>query len=636
MCGIAGYIDYRQKTSKETLVKMTDAMLHRGPDDAGYEIFDVGNAAIGIGQRRLSIIDLSPLGHQPMHSQNDRWSIVFNGEIYNYQEIQKELRSRGYSFKSNSDTEVILNAFDCWGVGAVNRFVGMFAFVLFDKTAQQVYCFRDRAGVKPFYYYWKDGLFLFASELKAFHQHPDFQKQINQQSLAEFLSFGYIGTPNCIFEASHKLPPGHYLQFDIQRSTYDVHCYWNVYDCYNQPTLQIDEQEAITETQKILQSACDYRMVADVPVGVFLSGGYDSSTVAALLQHSRTEKIKTFTIGFHEQNYNEAVYAKQIAQHLGTDHTEYYCTQEDAAAIIPTLAHFYDEPFGDSSAIPTVLVSQVARKQVTVALSADAGDEVFAGYTKYEVILEYQRKLSLMPKNIRSGIANIMDNFVADDIPFFRNTYNANTRYDKIINLLKNENAFDLLYGTSLSMTNSQINSILLNKSESTNYWNKPWITKNLHNKDALSILQAIDYKTYLIDDILTKVDRATMSVSLEGREPFLDHRLIEWVAQLPSNLKYRNGIKKYLLRQITHQYLPKTLMDRPKMGFGIPVVEWLRKDLKMYFDDYFDKNFIEQQGIFDVEAVTNIVKRYQDGKGVNINTIWFLLMFQMWYKRWM
>ena len=393
MCGIAGFIDFNKKSNQELLVNMTDTLEHRGPDDKGYKIWNTEKAAIGFGHRRLSIIDLSPLGHQPMYSKNGRWSIVFNGEIYNYKEIQTELIQIGYEFASNSDTEVILNAFDCWGKQAVHKFIGMFAFALYDMKEQKIHIYRDRAGVKPVYYYWKDNLFLFASELKAFHQHPNFHKDIDVDAVALYFSYTYIPAPYTIFKDTHKLIPGHFLTIDLDSQKITTEKYWDVYDYYAKPALKISKEEAKEETKNLLKSACEYRMVADVPVGVFLSGGYDSSIVTALLQQDRTEKIKTYTIGYADKRFNEATYAKEVATLLGTDHTEYYCPVQDAVDILLTQPHYYDEPFWDSSAIPTTIVSKLARQSVTVALSADGGDEIFAGYHRYDFIVRQQKYL---------------------------------------------------------------------------------------------------------------------------------------------------------------------------------------------------------------------------------------------------
>jgi len=387
MCGVVGFIDFKKKTDEEILKKMTDVIHHRGPDDSGYCYMMKSMAAVGFGHRRLSILDLSKHGHQPMSF--DVLTIVYNGEVYNFQEIKKELESDGMSFDSNSDTEVILKSFSKWGVKAVDKFVGMFAFSIFDQSTNKCYIFRDRSGVKPLYYYKKDGLFLFGSELKSFHEHPNFKKEINFDALAQFLQYGYILQPNSIFKDTYKLKAGHYLEISLDKNRIEEKKYWDVYDFYTKPKLDIGENETIRECENILKKAFNYRMVSDVPVGIFLSGGYDSSIVTALIQANSSSKINTFTIGFHEKGYDEAPYAKKVADYLGTNHTEYYCTQDDAKDILPKLVDIYDEPFGDNSTIPTILVSQLAKKDVSVALSADGGDEIFAGYSKHETIIKF-------------------------------------------------------------------------------------------------------------------------------------------------------------------------------------------------------------------------------------------------------
>jgi asparagine synthase (glutamine-hydrolysing) len=399
MCGITGFIDFKTNSSESLLKNMLGTMNHRGPDGSGVFFRQKDKFAIGLGHTRLSIIDLSSSANQPLYYQD--WVIVFNGEIYNYGEIKKELEVLGHKFVTNSDTEVILHAWEVWGHEAVHKFIGMFVFVIYHQPEQTLTIYRDRAGVKPLYYYWHEGLFLFASELKAFHQHPQFQKELNQDALALFIKYCYVPAPHCIFRNCFKLEPGQFLTLTTDDRLLTTNLYWNVNNAYTKPKLDIGEKEAIEETEKVLKKAFDYRMVADVPVGVFLSGGYDSSAVAALLQKDASQKIKTFTIGFHEAKYNEAPFAKEVAKRLGTDHTEYYCTIEEAKAILPSLPFYYDEPFGDSSAIPTTLVSQLAKKSVTVALSADGGDEIFGGYNRYPIIQRMNSTFGKLPQFTR-------------------------------------------------------------------------------------------------------------------------------------------------------------------------------------------------------------------------------------------
>jgi asparagine synthase (glutamine-hydrolysing) len=633
MCGIAGFIDFNKTSTSEVLKNMTDAIAHRGPDGSGYQLFSDSIATIGFGHRRLSIIDLSETGKQPMQFQH-LW-ITFNGEVYNYQEIKNELQQLGHQFIGHSDTEVILHAFDQWGINCIDKFIGMFAFVIYDTKAQEIYCVRDRAGIKPFFYYHKDGLFLFSSELKSFHQHPNFSKEINGDAVAAFMQYGNVPTPHCIFNHCLKLKPGHYLKFSLPTSKLSISKYWDVYDAYNKPKLNISLAEAKQETEKLLNSAFNYRMVSDVPVGVFLSGGYDSASLAAILQKDRSEKLKTFTIGVPDIGLNEAPYAKDVAKHLGTEHYEFECTQKEALSLITDLPYYYDEPFADSSAIPTTLVCKMARQQVTVALSADAGDEVFAGYNRYDYLMKYGHKLNQIPRPFRNLSVGVMNLVPADNIPVLKHKYNFHNRYEKLKGLLKDPSTKNLMLNLSRQFDEKQLHSVLKHsfKEIETLY-----LSNDLKQKyySPLSYMMAIDYQTYLLDDILQKVDRASMTVSLEAREPFLDHRVIEWAAQLPDDFKYHNGNKKYILKEIVHQYIPKEMMDRPKMGFAIPIENWLANDLREQVEFYLDDEKIEKQNIFSVDFTRKLKVDFFGGKKELAQKLWYVLMFQMWYAKWM
>lgn len=632
MCGISGFVDFSKKTDEAILQKMNRMLTHRGPDGEGYGIYQNEKAVIGLGHRRLSIIDLTEGGSQPQTFGS--LHITFNGEIYNYEEIKKELEAKGHTFHSHSDTEVILHSYAEWGSDCLRRFIGMFAFVIYDEHKKKIFACRDRPGVKPFIYYWKDGLFLFGSELKAIMQHPFFPKHINNDTIAAYMQYGFVPTPHCIFHDTYKLKPGHFLELDIDRASVKTTQYWNVYDAYNKPLLKIDLPDAISETEKLLTSAFQYRMVSDVPVGVFLSGGYDSSCVTALLQANNTEKIKTFTIGVADTGLNEAPFAKEIAARLGTDHTEYYCTEKEALEIVPQLPFFYDEPFADSSAIPTTLVSKVAREKVTVALSADGGDEIFAGYNRYDYAQKFGKTLQNLPGFVRKGAASIMDVLPASSIPVLNKKYLFHSRYEKVKTLLKNPSRQNVLMSMTQQMNESDINE-LFKKSVSrlATAFDSEELKKENHS--VITYMMAVDYQTYLLDDILQKVDRAAMSVSLEGREPFLDQRVIEWAAQLPMEYKYNKGNKKFILKEIVHKYLPKEMMDRPKMGFGIPIATWLLNDLKPFVEKYFDEAFINQQDIFNNSEIQRIKSSFYDGKKERAEKIWYLLMFQMWYDKW-
>ncbi len=633
MCGISGFVDYNKTSNQFILEKMNRMLAHRGPDGEGYGMYETEKAIIGLGHRRLSIIDLTEGGSQPKTFQN--LHITFNGEVYNFEEIKKELETKGHIFESHSDTEVVLHAYKEWGNAALQKFIGMFAFVIYDDANQKIFACRDRAGVKPFFYYQKDRLFLFGSELKALVQHPNFTKEINLDAAAAFMQFGYVPTPQCIFKNAHKLKPGHFLELDLKQNILQTQQYWNVYDAYNKPTLKIDLPDAIEETEKLLTSAFNYRMVSDVPVGVFLSGGYDSSCVTALLQKDKTEKIKTFTIGVPDVGLNEAPYAKDIAAHLGTDHTEYYCTQKEALEIVPQLPFFYDEPFADSSAIPTTLVSRIAKEKVTVALSADAGDEIFAGYNRYEYIMKYGKRLNGIPKFIRKTAAGLMNTIPANSIPVLNKKYLFHSRYEKLKMLLKNPSDHNILISLTSQMNESDIESLFKTKIiKLPSAFDSEELEEENHS--TLAYMMAIDYQTYLLDDILQKVDRATMSVSLEGREPFLDQRVIEWAAQLPMEYKYNNGNKKFIIKEIVHKHIPKEMMDRPKMGFGIPIASWLQNDLKQYVDLYLDEGFVTKQNIFNNSEIQRIKCSFYNGKLERAEKIWYILMFQMWYDKWM
>lgn len=630
MCGIAGFIDFNKRGTVAAVRQMTDAMHHRGPDDAGYEVYESSHAFIGFGQRRLSILDLSPLGHQPMHFNH--LIVNFNGEIYNFKEIRKELEDKGYSFVSWSDTEVILKGYQCWGIDVVNKFVGMFAIALYDKEKEEVIFIRDRAGVKPLYYYWQNNLLLFASELKAFHQHPEFKKEIDLNSLALFLQYSYIPAQHCIFKNTFKLLPGHTLKLNLKTKEQTIQQYWDVFEVYNRPKLHVSDKEAIDETDTILKKAYEYRMVADVPVGVFLSGGYDSSSVAALLQTNRTEKLKTFTIGFHENEFNEAPEAKKIAEFLGTDHTEWYLTAKEAGEVLPMLPEIYDEPFADNSTVPTVLVSKLARQQVKVALSADGGDEIFGGYNKFNQAEKFTRSLPLGLQTLLSGTMSLIN---PAHIPYFNKKYNFTTRYEKMKLIWKSHDPVQAVKYISQYITESEVKSFL----------NKPFENYStvfdegdrlVRNDGITNHLLAVDYKTFLVDNNLVKVDRATMSVSLEGREPMLDQHVIEFVAALPSSFKIRDGVNKWLLKQVVHKYIPKELMERPKRPFIAPLMVWFKDDLKEQLKYYLSEACLLKTGVFNPSPIIALRDEYLAGKKVNYQKLWQVLIFQLWYNRWM
>ncbi|HNT80384.1 MAG TPA: asparagine synthase (glutamine-hydrolyzing), partial [Bacteroidia bacterium] len=522
---------------------MSNSLVHRGPDDHGNVVIETENSQIGFGFRRLSIIDLSMNGHQPMEWNEEGLTVMLNGEVYNYTSLRKELELLGYSFKSNSDTEVVMKAYHKWGIKAIDRFIGMFAIAIMDKRKDELVLIRDRAGVKPFFYYHHNDCFLFASELKAFHANPDFQKELNINALALYFQHGYIPGPHSIFNHTYKLLPGHLLRYKLSNKQIETECYWSVDECYNKPIENISEQEAKEELLVILKDAFSLRLVSDVPLGVFLSGGYDSSLLCSILKKECNQQIKTYTIGFRESDFNEADYARQVAQLLQTDHTEFVCGYNEAMDVIPLLSDMYDEPFADSSAIPTYLVSKLARQQVTVALSADGGDEAFAGYTKYIKVKNYISKLKSNPKLLNTSAAYLI-NLFARIAP---SSLHKPDRIDKLGCLLQSESeiaGFDII---TQGYTLNEVKRFFSKEIELPKTAFDEAMRKNYSSE--LNSFLALDYKTFMVDDVLQKVDRAGMYASLEAREPMLDQRIIEFAARLPDTLKL-NGLKgKYLLR---------------------------------------------------------------------------------------
>jgi len=642
MCGIVGFCSCNEKVDKAILTSMRDALTHRGPDDAGIYIDEENN--VGLGHRRLSILDLSSLGHQPMSNENGSIWITYNGEVYNFKEIREELSKRGYSFKSKSDTEVVIKSYEEWGIDCVHKFIGMFALGIWDKREKKLYLVRDRVGVKPLYYYQKDGLFLFGSELKVLMKHPDFNKEIDYSVLQLYLRYGYIPAPFTIFNNTYKLRPGHYLC--VSNNNLKEVKYWDIVDFYLEEPIDASEDEIAEELENLLIDSFKYRLVSDVPVGVFLSGGIDSTTLTALLQKNISTQLKTFSIGFYEDRFNEAKWSKRIANYLGTDHTEYYLSVKEAFSIIEKLPEIYDEPFGDSSGIPTYLVSRLARQDVTVTLSADGGDELFCGYNHYRSIIYLNRWFLGLPAYIRNSIIKALPLFSPPTVDSIYRTFKffmpkvkgLRDKYEKWRNMLyeiNDGNFLDMYKFNTNRWTPNEITRLMENNYDSkfNTYFEDTFY--RLHHNDFLTQMMAIDFKTFLVDDILTKVDRATMSVGLESREPFLDHRLVQYVARIPVNLKYKNGMSKYILRKILYKYVPRELLERPKQGFNVPLAEWLQGDLSPLVMSYLNEDRLKKEGIFNPGVVSSCVKDFMNGS-INVNKIWFLLMFEMWKEKWL
>ena len=618
MCGIVGF------NSKNTSVlnDMIKSINHRGPDDFGTFESD----RCSLGHVRLAIVDLSTQGHQPMLYENLK--MVYNGEVYNFKEIREELINLNYTFESDTDSEVILKAYHQWGIKAVDKFIGMFAIAIYNQDTSDLVIIRDRVGVKPLYYYHDKEEFIFASELKPIIKYKN-DMSINTDALNEYFQFGYISSNLSIFNNCHKLPAGHYAIYNTKSSSFSIKEYWSILPFFELPKFQKTEEELVDELENILIDAFKYRMVSDVPVGVFLSGGIDSSIVAAILQKHHGN-IHTFTIGFHEARFNEASYAKEVANYLGTKHTEKFLGAEEAQQILENFVDIYDEPFADSSGIPTTMVCQIAKKAgVKVVLSADGGDEVFCGYSRYWITNKIGKKFFILPKFIRKPFS------------IFMNLINNQILY-KVIKNNKLMNKFDLLqeYLSYSDWQDMYASTINIYKHEDVQQLLGEYIPvrdKSFEIGEKESPMQGMmlyDYHRYMVDDILTKVDRATMSVSIEGREPLLDHRIAEFMAQVPFEYKYKNNDSKYLLRKILERYIPKEMIERPKMGFAIPMKKWFEGDLGILFNENLKKEELEKHNLFNYSYVNKRLSEFNNNSILSINKLWVILVFQLWYKK--
>ncbi len=642
MCRIVGFWDYNYRGDYDlasAIVNMRDVLATGGPDDAGLYLDDTAHLALG--HRRLSILDLSSNGHQPMSNDSGDLWIVYNGEVYNFEKIRASLSCNGVSFKSNSDTEVVLKSYDQRGPACLHDFRGMWAMALFDKRELSLTLIRDRVGIKPLYWYYKNGLFMFASELKAFHQHPRFEKELDHNALSLYLQLGYIPAPYAIFKHTHKLRPGHILKLD-RHGGLSHEKYWDIEDYYQSHPAQCgegsderSEDAVMEELESILTASCKLRMVADVPVGVFLSGGIDSSLVTALLQKESSQPLKTFTIGFHETDHNEAHWAKRIAEHLGTEHTELYCTADNAMDIIPKLPELYDEPFGDSSAIPTHMVSLLAKQDVKVALSADGGDEQFCGYDKY---LKLNRINALSGSAVASPLLGAVRLLSPEIVALLYKPLksilpkcpNFKDKYAKLRRILSTRDLRERFLLSQSFFFRGDFERLSLPR---------PHVLGQFGGRsslDSISDMMLIDYKTYMPDDILTKVDRASMGTALEARVPLLDNEISQYVASLPLHYKLRNGETKYLLKKILHRYVPKKLFDRPKQGFAVPISDWFRRQLKHLYMEYLNERRVASEGIFDAAYVKTLLNQYMSDSGINHNKLWLLYTFQIWKEKYM
>ncbi len=632
MCGITGFVtrDPRVTTLPADLAVAVECLRYRGPDDQGIWFAD----GIGLGHRRLSILDLSALGHQPMFSADGRLVMIFNGEIYNFGDIRKELSARGHTFRGTGDAETVLAAFTEWGDGAVDRFLGMFAFALWDTRDRVLHLYRDRLGVKPLYYGWDGRSLWFGSELKALRAFTHWTPRIDHQALGEYFQYGYISGPRSIYTQVRKLEPGCRLKLARDGEPV-VERYWSVLD-RTRDRLTGDDDALEAELEALMKDAFRLRLVSDVPVGMYLSGGVDSSLVTAILSKTVSQPLRTFTIGFREDSHDESAWARRVADHLGTRHTEYILEVREALAIARGWGTLFDEPFGDSSGIPTLLVSRLAREEVKVVLSADGGDELFMGYSVYDDVLPRLRRFSQMPAGLKQAIAGAL----------------ARTHVDLLDRRLAKVGTPASVRGR-ITRGIRRSRAILPNASvgrvydAAVSYWLPEEVVELLgayrNPRDLADVFEGNEHEQmglwdlqhYLPGDVLTKVDRSTMAVSLEGREPLLDHRLVEFAFRLPTHL--RNGAlgRKHLLKKILYRHVPRALVDRPKQGFAIPLEQWLRDDLRELTRDYLASARIRKAGILDDSVVQHVVDGFYRGDRKLTTQLWFLLAFEMWREEW-
>lgn len=642
MCGIAGVVGATERSLSAVVGRMVESIRYRGPDDAG--VWCDSAAGLGLGHARLSILDLSPAGRQPMLSASGRFVIVFNGEIYNHLELRKELS--GIAWRGHSDTETLLEAIEAWGVEkALRCLAGMFALALWDRVEQRLTLARDRIGEKPLYYGWSHGTFLFGSELKALAAYPGWTGEIDRGALACYMRYAYVPVPHSIYAGINKLLPGTFIVLSpTDKAGYspEPQSFWSALEVSRQHELiDLTDSQAADELDTVLGRAVKSQMIADVPLGAFLSGGVDSSTIVALMQAQASQPIKTFSIGFREDDYDEARHAKAVAAHMGTDHTELYVTAAGALAVIPRLPSIYDEPFGDSSAIPTHLVAQMARRHVTVALSGDGGDELFGGYNRYSWGRSIWQRIGRLPVGLRRLMGRGLTLLSPEQwdrigrlgwaaLPPKLRMATLGDKLHKLAGIIDVRSQAELYQ--RLVSQHRDPGSLVIGANEKP-IWADGQATR-LDRTDFSERMMFHDLVGYLADDILTKVDRAAMAVSLETRVPMLDHRVVEFTWRLPLHMKVREGQGKWLLRQVLDRYVPRHLIERPKMGFGVPLDAWLRGPLREWADTLLDEDRIRHEGYFHPGPIRQKWNEHLSGRRSWQYWLWNVLMFQAWNQR--
>ncbi len=630
MCGITGLIHPAGEDPaglRATVEKMTQTLAHRGPDAAGVWVDPA--CGVALGHRRLSVLDLSAHGSQPMQSSCGQLWLVYNGEIYNHASLRRELVARGHLFRGHGDTEVLLAALREWGAEeTLQRLVGMFAFALWDRQTQVLTLARDAIGIKPLYYGWQNGRFLFGSELKALRAHPEFLGEIDREAIALFLRHNYVPGPRSVYRGIFKLPPGSLLRVACQTATVEVapRVWWDLKDVADegrQNPFRGTPEEAVEELDRRLRNAVQMEMEADVPLGVFLSGGIDSSTVVALMQAQSTRPVKTFTIGFEEAAYNEAVHAQAVARHLGTEHTEYYVTGDEAREVIPRLAELYDEPFADSSQIPTFLLARLTRRHVTVSLSGDGGDELFGGYDRYGYLEGLWRRVGWCPSSWRrlgAKTAGALGAWLPSRL---------GGKFHTLADILSPVSGIDFYAHFNTHWRNPA--EIVCGASPGATLFSSE--DRWPEGRTLQEQMMYLDARTYLPDDILVKVDRASMAVSLEVRVPLLDPRVVAFAWTLPQSFKVREGRTKWVLRQVLSRYVPRELIDRPKMGFGIPLDVWLRGPLRAWAEALLDERRLRNEGFFDPVPIRRKWAEHLSGRTDWHYLLWDVLMVQAWLE---